>query len=111
MTNPHGQEVGAVQGFLRDIANLLQQWKPEFLVCAFDASEVTFRNELYDQYKAHREPMPDALRDQLGMIHRCLETLSIPLVSLPGFEADEYPRNLGQASLGSRCEGTPGHQR
>ncbi|XZE35162.1 DNA polymerase I [Pirellulaceae bacterium SH501] len=96
MTNPHGQEVGAVQGFLRDVANLLQQWKPEFLVCAFDASEVTFRNELYDQYKAHREPMPDALRDQLGMIHQCLETLAIPLVSLPGFEADDILATLAK---------------
>ncbi|XZE43992.1 DNA polymerase I [Pirellulaceae bacterium SH467] len=96
MTNPHGQEVGAVQGFLRDIANLRQQWKPEFLVCAFDASEITFRNELYDQYKAHRESMPDALRDQIGMIHRCLETLAIPMISLPGYEADDILATLAK---------------
>ncbi len=96
MTNPHGQEVGAVQGFLRDIANLRQQWKPDFLICAFDASEETFRNELYDQYKANRESMPDALRDQIGMIHRCMETLSIPMLSMPGFEADDILATLSK---------------
>lgn len=94
MTSPHGVEVGAVHGFLRDIANLLEQWKPEFLVCTFDASEETFRNDLYDQYKAHREPMPDSLREQLPMIHRCLETLAIPTILAPGFEADDIMATL-----------------
>ncbi|MEQ1826949.1 MAG: DNA polymerase I [Pirellula sp.] len=94
MTSPQGIEVGAAHGFLRDIANLLEQWKPDFLVCAFDASGTTFRNELYDQYKANREPMPDALREQIPMIHRCLDTLAIPKVSLPGFEADDILATL-----------------
>ncbi|MFY8200561.1 MAG: 5'-3' exonuclease H3TH domain-containing protein, partial [Pirellula staleyi] len=94
MTSPQGVEVGAAHGFLRDIANLLEQWKPDFLVCTFDFSGTTFRNELYDQYKANREPMPDALRDQIPMIHRCLDTLSIPKVSAPGFEADDIIATL-----------------
>lgn len=99
MTSPHGVEVGAVHGFLRDIANLLEQWKPEFLVCTFDASEETFRNELYDQYKAHREPMPDSLREQLPLIHSCLETLAIPTILAPGYEADDI-----MATLASQAE-------
>ena len=94
MTSPQGVEVGAAHGFLRDIANLLEQWKPNFLVCTFDFSGTTFRNELYDQYKANREPMPDALRDQIPMIHRCLDTLAIPKVSAPGFEADDIIATL-----------------
>ena len=94
MTSPQGVEVGAAHGFLRDIANLLEQWKPDFLVCTFDVSETTFRNELYDQYKANRESMPDALREQIPLIHRCLDTLSIPQVSAPGFEADDIMATL-----------------
>lgn len=94
MTSPQGVEVGAAHGFLRDIANLLEQWKPDFLVCTFDASGTTFRNELYDQYKANRSPMPDELREQIPMIHRCLDTLAIPKVSAPGFEADDILATL-----------------
>jgi DNA polymerase-1 len=94
MTSPKGEEVGAIQGFLRDIANLLLQWKPDFLVCTFDASDTTFRNEIYDQYKANRDPMPEGLRAQLSMIHDCLGKLSIPKVTLPGYEADDIMATL-----------------
>ncbi len=94
MTSPQGVEVGAVHGFLRDVANLLQQWRPDYLVCAFDESEFTFRNTLYDQYKAHRESMPEALRSQMDLIHHSLNVLGIPKVSLPGFEADDILATL-----------------
>ena len=94
MTSPQGVEVGAAHGFLRDIANLLEQWKPDFLVCTFDVSEITFRNELYDQYKANRESMPDELREQIPIIHRCLQTLAVPQISAPGFEADDIMATL-----------------
>jgi len=89
MTSPHGVEVGAVHGFLRDIATLLQQYSPTYLICAFDASEDTFRNTLYPAYKAHREEMPEALRGQLGIIQDALKLLGIPILSVVGFEADD----------------------
>ena len=94
MTSPTGIEVGAAHGFLRDVAHLLEQWKPDFFVCTFDISEKTFRNDLYDQYKANREAMPDALREQIPLIHRCLDTLAIPKISAPGFEADDIMATL-----------------
>ncbi|HUP77599.1 MAG TPA: 5'-3' exonuclease H3TH domain-containing protein, partial [Pirellula sp.] len=94
MTSPQGLEVGAAHGFLRDIANLLEQWKPDFLVCTFDVSDKTFRNELYDQYKANRESMPEGLRAQIPLIHRCLDTLGIPKIFAPGFEADDIMATL-----------------
>ena len=100
MTSPSGVEVGAVHGFLRDIANLLIQWRPDYLVCAFDESEVTFRNELFPLYKAHRESMPEALRGQIGCIHKSLETLKIPKISLPGFEADDLLATLAKQAEG-----------
>ena len=104
MTSPHGVEVGAVHGFLRDIATLLQQWKPSYLICAFDASEETFRNKLYTEYKAHREEMPDALRGQIGLIQQALQHLGIPLLSIGGFEADDILATLAHraAAQGAR---------
>ncbi|MFM2217750.1 MAG: polymerase, partial [Planctomycetota bacterium] len=94
MTSPHGVEVGAVHGFLRDVSTLLQQWNPTYLICAFDASEETFRNKLYPEYKAHREGMPDALRGQIGLIQQALELLGIPILSIGGFEADDILATL-----------------
>lgn len=105
MTGPNGMEVGAVHGFLRDIAELRDRWKPDFLVCTFDESDFTFRNELYDQYKAHREPMPEALRAQIPLIHNALEILDIPRLSLSGFEADDILATVAKtvADAGARC--------
>jgi DNA polymerase I len=104
MTSPQGVEVGAVHGFLRDIANLLQQWKPNYLVCAFDESDITFRNEMYEQYKAHREEMPEALRGQIGLIVDALRILGIPKISVSGFEADDILATIAHRSseYGSR---------
>ena len=100
MTSPQGIEVGAAHGFLRDIANLLEQWKPDFLVCTFDESGPTFRNEIYDQYKANRAPMPDGLRDQIPLIQRCLETLAVPKISMPDYEADDLMATLADQAQG-----------
>ncbi len=105
ITGPNGQEVGAVHGFLRDLADLRDKWQPAYLICAFDESEVTFRNELYDQYKAHRDPMPESLRAQMPIIHRAVETLQIVKLSLPGFEADDILATLAAEveKVGARC--------
>ena len=103
MTSPHGVEVGAVHGFLRDVSTLLQQWKPTYLICAFDASEETFRNKLYPEYKAHREEMPDALRGQIGLIQQALELLGIPILSIGGFEADDILATLAHQASNSKA--------
>src|SRR5690606_2537918 len=70
MTSPAGFPVAAVHGFLGDLLELVSRKQPDFLFCAFDKSEETFRNELYAEYKAHREAMPDDLRTQIPLIHR-----------------------------------------
>lgn len=105
MTGPNGQEVGAVHGFLRDLADLRDKWQPAYLLCAFDESESTFRNDIYDQYKAHRDPMPEALRAQLPIIHRAVDTLQIVKLSLPGYEADDILATLASEveKVGARC--------
>ncbi|MDZ4849596.1 MAG: DNA polymerase I [Pirellulaceae bacterium] len=105
MTGPDGIDVGAVHGFLRDLADLREKWKPDFLICAFDESENTFRNELFDQYKAHRDPMPEGLRAQLPIIHEAVETLDIAKLSISGFEADDILATIAASvdAVGGRC--------
>lgn len=89
MTSPDGRPVNALYGFTRDLLDILKRYQPDFLFCAFDLSEITFRNELYDQYKAHRDPMPEALRAQIPEIHRMVTALTIPILELDGYEADD----------------------
>ena len=55
MTGPRGEPVGAVLGFTRDMLGLLEQRKPDYLFCAFDLPGPTFRDELFDQYKAQAD--------------------------------------------------------
>src|SRR5262245_37550967 len=57
MSGPSGQPVGAVQGFVRDLLDLIEVRKADYLICAFDEGERTFRHEIYEQYKAERDEM------------------------------------------------------
>lgn len=96
MSSPSGQPVGAVHGFTRDIFDLLEKQHPDYLFCAFDYSDETFRHELYDQYKIKRESMPEDLRPQIGSIQRVLRSLHIPVVQAPSYEADDVLATLAR---------------
>lgn len=105
MTAPDGRPVNAIYGFLRDILDILNKRQPDFLFCAFDRSEVTFRNDIYPEYKAHRDPMPEALRSQIPEIQRLLRALAIPVLDLEGFEADDILATIARVSSerGGEC--------
>jgi len=79
----------AVYGFFKAIFDLLLKIKPDFIAVAFDVGRQTFRVEKYDQYKANRETMPDAMRVQLGLIVEGLKAFDIPIYTKEGFEADD----------------------
>ena len=105
MSSPAGFPVSTVFGFLRDVADLRQRLEPAYMWCAFDMSELTFRSEIYKEYKAHRDPMPDELRLQIPLIRRGLEALGVGLIGVPGFEADDVLATLAsQVTAGDgRC--------
>jgi DNA polymerase-1 len=105
MTGPSGQPVGAVQGFVRDLLDLIDVRKADYLICAFDESEITFRNEIYDQYKIHRDPMPADLQLQMPVIRRFLDALGILTLSIPGYEADDILATVAKQidAAGGRC--------
>ncbi len=94
MSSPAGVPVAAIFGFLRDVADLRDRWQAAFVWCAFDLSEITFRNELYPEYKAHRDPMPDELRGQIPLIRETLQLLGVGVVDAVGYEADDVIATL-----------------
>jgi DNA polymerase-1 len=105
MTSPQGEPVSAVFGFTRDMLFLLEQKRPDVLVCAFDASGPTFRHDRYEAYKADRGEMPDELRSQIPKIMSVLEAMRIPVLSQVGFEADDILATLACQchEQGARC--------
>jgi len=89
MSSPRGEQVGAVYGFVRDMLYLIEEKKPDALICAFDLSGPTFRSGLFEAYKAERGEMPDELVPQIAKIENVLEALAIPILACEGFEADD----------------------
>ncbi|MGE5195602.1 MAG: DNA polymerase, partial [Deltaproteobacteria bacterium] len=89
MTSPHGLPTNAVFGFTRDILNILRQKKPTHLLCATDPSGPGERENLYPQYKANRSAMPDELRPQFPLVGRTIGAFGIPVLEVPGWEADD----------------------
>jgi DNA polymerase-1 len=89
MTSPHGMPTNAVFGFTRDILNILTQKKPTHLVCATDPSGPGERERLYPRYKAQRSAMPEELRPQFPFISRTIAAFGIPVLEVPGWEADD----------------------
>ncbi|HEY9216461.1 MAG TPA: 5'-3' exonuclease H3TH domain-containing protein, partial [Phenylobacterium sp.] len=89
-----GLPVGAVAGFCNMLWKLLVDMKreadaPTHLAVIFDHSEKTFRNELYDQYKAHRPPPPEDLVPQFALVRDATRAFGVPSLELPGYEADD----------------------
>jgi DNA polymerase-1 len=94
MATASGQVTNAVFGFTSMLVNLLKDHHPDQLVTTFDRPEPTFRHEMIGDYKAGRAEAPDILRQQMGLVRQLIETLRIPLVELPGFEADDLIATL-----------------
>jgi DNA polymerase-1 len=92
---------GAAYTFTRLVLQLLEKHQPTHIACVFDMPGPTFRHELYPEYKANRAEMPEDLRPQIPMIRQLVEALSIPIVELSGFEADDVMGTLARESAAS----------
>lgn len=89
LSAPDGFPTNAIYGFTQMLLKLLKDYQPAHLAMVFDAGRVTFRNEIYPEYKANREAMPDDLRMQIEPIHQLVEAFNIPLIARQGYEADD----------------------
>lgn len=87
-----GLPVGAVQGFCNMLWKLMRDMQgdtPTHLAVIWDHSEKTFRNQLYDKYKAHRPPPPEDLIPQFPLVREATLAFGVPAIELPGYEADD----------------------
>lgn len=89
LTNAEGLHTNAVFGFLNIMFRLLDEEKPDYLAVAFDLGEPTFRHKMYKEYKANRNPMPPELFEQVDLIKKVLSSMTIPILTMAGFEADD----------------------
>ncbi|WP_332405418.1 DNA polymerase I [Vibrio metschnikovii] len=89
----------AVYGVVNMLRAMMRQFASERMAVIFDAKGKTFRDDMYDQYKAHRPPMPDDLRCQIEPLHQIIRAMGLPLISIEGVEADDVIGTLAaQAS-------------
>ena len=100
LTNPKGEPTNAIYGVSNMLRKLIADYQSEYITVVFDAPGKTFRNDLYDQYKAHRPPMPDDLRVQIEPLHQLIQAMGLPLIMEPGVEADDVLGALAQHAAG-----------
>ena len=87
--NSQGLNTSAIFGFTNAVLEVLRNERPTHLAVAFDAPGDTFRNEMFPEYKANRDETPEDIKRSVPFILRVLEALDIPIISLPGYEADD----------------------
>ncbi|MGV2873685.1 DNA polymerase I [Colwellia sp. E150_009] len=96
LSTASGQPTGAITGVLNMIGSLKKDYPNGNVVVIFDAKGKTFRNDLYPEYKANRPPMPDELRSQIAPLHQIISAMGLPLLVIPGVEADDVIGTLAQ---------------
>jgi len=89
LTAPNGEPTGALVGFVNIILKIIREQSPEMAAVAFDTSKKTFRNEIFADYKANRQSMPDELASQLPLIKEFVEVYGLKSYAAPGYEADD----------------------
>lgn len=89
-----GRHTSALFGFINSMFKILRDENPEYIAIVFDSREKTFRHEMYPEYKATREKMPDELREQFPHLWRLVDAMNIPRLEMPGYEADDIIGSL-----------------
>ena len=100
----YGFHTSALFGFANHIIKLINDEKPDYLVCAFDSKEKTFRHKIYSNYKANRPEMPLELQHQIPHLWEVLEAMNIPVLRKPGFEADDIIGTITNSVSESQIE-------
>ncbi|MFW6456750.1 MAG: DNA polymerase I [Planctomycetota bacterium] len=89
LTAPDGAPANAVYGFARLLQKIEREYDPDYMAVVFDPKGEVFRHEIYDEYKATRKPMPDALQQQIPVIKEMLNAWDIPVLMKENYEADD----------------------
>ncbi len=94
--NSKGQNTSAVFGFLLALEDILQNQRPGHIAVVFDPPSPTFRHEIYPEYKANRDETPEDIRLSVPYVKRLIEGLGIPVIEVPGYEADDVIGTLAR---------------
>ena len=98
LNNARGEPTNAIYGVSNMLRKLINEYDTPYFTVVFDAPGKTFRHDMYDQYKAHRPPMPEDLRVQIKPLHELIKTLGLPLIIEEGVEADDVLGSLAQSA-------------
>ena len=96
LTNAQGEPTNAIYGVTNMLRKLIADYQSDYVTVVFDAPGKTFRNDLYQDYKAHRPPMPDDLRVQIEPLHHLIRAMGLPLIMEADVEADDVLGALAQ---------------
>lgn len=96
LINSKGMNTSAIFGFVNTLEKILGEEQPEHIAVAFDTAEPTFRHKRYEAYKATREKMPDDMVEQLPLLKQLVRAYSIPVLEIPGWEADDIIGTLAR---------------
>ena len=99
-----GEPTGALYGVAGMLRKLVEEYQPEYIAVVFDAPGKTFRDELFAAYKANRPPMPEALACQTAPLHAIIRAMGLPLLQVPGIEADDV---IGTLANRAAAQGMP----
>ncbi len=102
LSNSRGEPTGAVLGVLNMLLKFVKDYQPAHIAVVFDAPGRTFRDELFAEYKAHRPSMPDDLRSQIDPLLKIITAQGLPLLRIPGVEADDV---IGTLACRAAAEG------
>ena len=96
LTNSRGEPTGAVVGVVNMLRKLVKEYQPKYMAVVFDAPGKTFRDELYEEYKANRPPAPEELKAQIPLLHEIVQAMGLPLLMVEGVEADDVIGTLAR---------------
>jgi len=106
LSTSQGLPTNAIYGFTNMLLKVVRERQPDYLAVVFDAKGPTQRHLDYEEYKADRPEMPDALQLQLPYIHQMVEAFRIPVILKEGYEADDLIGTLARAAERQGCEVT-----
>ncbi len=96
LSTSDGRPTGAIHGVLNMIRKLLREYRPDYVAVVFDAPGKTFRDEIYEEYKANRPPTPEELSSQIEPLHEIIRAMGLPLLMVEGVEADDVIGTLAR---------------
>ncbi len=105
LINSKGLNTSGIRAFLMQLIRIIEEEKPNFLAVTSDSIEPTFRHKRFPSYKATREKMPEDLAEQLPYLPKLLESLNLPYLKLPGYEADDIVGTLMSICRDKKIEG------